>query len=195
MARTRDYSFEYARRIARGTAKGLTRSQARGHPRATERPARAGPAASAPSNADAKVNAAIRLMHGGASLTAAAAEARVSPERLRRFIATNSIARREGRAWVMTDSRPRYVPHIAGSRTRRLTVPDFEEASKAGRYFNALGRFANTADVDLLAPFIGDGLTDSDGEFHPFETDPIDLFRFFAKDEPAFHEIYQIIAT
>jgi hypothetical protein len=194
MARTRDYAFEYARRIARGTAKGLTRSQARGHPKASERPARAGPAASVRPTADAKINAAIRLMHDGASLTAAAAEARVSPERLRRFIATNAIARREGRAWVMTDNRPRHVPIIIGSKTRRLTVPDFEQASKAGRYFNALGRFANTADVDVLAPFIGDGLTDSEGDFHPFETDPNDLFRYFAKDEPAFHEIYQIVS-
>ncbi|MFT3723033.1 MAG: hypothetical protein QM773_05540 [Hyphomonadaceae bacterium] len=190
MARNRDYSEEYRRRIARAEAKGLSRSQARGHPKIDERPAR-----SVQSTPDKKIDHAIRAMHEGSSLTGAAKAARVSPERLRRYLKTYEIASRVGRTWVMTDNRPRRVPIIFGSSIKAVVVPNFGEASKVGRYSNAVGKFVETGELHHIEPFAGDGVRDLDGDFHPFETDPNDLLRYAMKDEPEFHEIYQIVAT
>lgn len=190
---SRDFKEEYRRRIARGLAKGLTRSAARGHsPNAT---VGAGSGGKARPTSDPKVDRAIRAMHDGASLSGAAKAARVSPERLRRFIKSYDIATRVGSAWVMTDNRPRRVPMIVGSNVKAIIVPNFAEASKVGRYSNAVHRFINSGEFEHIAPFEGDGVRDLKGKLHPFETDPNSLYRHAMKDEPPFHEIYQIIAT
>ena len=192
MAHQRDYSAEYERRIARGRAKGLTRSAARGHAKASDKPAREKPKSVKP---DPKLEAAIRQMNGGASLTASAKVAHVSPERLRRFVAANDLGQREGRKWVMADNRPRRVPIIDGSDSRTITVPGFAEASRVARYHNAVRRFINDADENMLRPFDGETVRDVNGADHPLQTDPNALFRFAAKDEPEFHEIYQIVSN
>lgn len=192
MSKDRDYSAEYRRRIARGLAKGLTRSQARGHPKdnkASSTSKLPGP------KADKKIDHAIRAMHEGSSLTGAARAARVSPERLRRYVKSYDIATRVGSTWVMTDNRPRDVPLIKRTSTRSIRVPNFAEASKVGRYFNAIQRLLDTGEVDQLSPFEGESVLDISGKRHGFETDPNNLFRWSAKDEQPFHEIYQIIAN
>ncbi len=190
MRQDRNHREEYRRRIARAEAKGLSRSQARGHPKSGEPPAR-----SSKPSADKKIDHAIRAMHEGSSLTGAAKAARVSSERLRRYLKTFEVASRVGRAWVLTDNRPRRVPIIVGSSLKVVVVPNFGEASKAGRYSNAVGKFVDTGELHHIEPFEGDGVRDLNGEFHPFETDPNDLLRYAMKDEPEFHEIYQIVAN
>jgi hypothetical protein len=196
MARQRDYQAEYARRIARGTARGLSRSQARGHPKGSEAPASI--AASAPKprpKADPALEAAILAMNRGGSLTQAARDARVSPERLRRHLISKSLAFKQGTRWALADNRPRRVPMIKGSGTNAIIVPGFDEASRVGRHHNAIGQFLRSQDLSALEPFQGQGVTDIAGRFHPFETNPNALIRYALKDEPEFHEIYQIIQT
>ncbi|RYD84662.1 MAG: hypothetical protein EOP84_04885 [Verrucomicrobiaceae bacterium] len=190
MARTRNHSEEYRRRIERGLAQGLSRSEARGHPTTRKRLAKA----KAPKT-DVKIDAAIRAMHEGHSLSGAAKATRVSPERLRTYLKSYDIATRVGSKWVMSDNRPRRVPIIVGSNVKAVIVPNFAEASKAGRYSNAVSRFINSGELEHIAPFDGDGVRDLKGKLHPFETDPNALYRFAMKDEPQFHEIYQIVAN
>lgn len=188
----RDYKAEYARRITSGRRRGLSPSQARGHPRKGEPPASSPEAKPKP---DDKIEAAIREMRAGTSMTAAAKLVGVSPKRLSTFIKAHRIGRYKANRWLFTDRRPRRIPMIVGDGQRAITVPGFEEASLAGQHHNAVGRFIRSGDLSHLAAFQGQSITDVKGRKHPFETDPNALFRFAAKDEPAFHEIYQIVSN
>lgn len=196
MARQRDYKAEYARRIARGAARGLSRSQARGHPKATEQPASLKASALQPKiKTDPVLETAVLAMNRGDSLTRAAREAHVSPERLRRYLVSKNLASKQGTRWALADNRPRRVPMIEGAKTKAVTVPGFDEASRVGKYHNAIGDFLRSQDLSALEAFQGQGVNDTAGRFHPFETDPNALIRYALKDEPEFHEIYQIIQT
>jgi hypothetical protein len=68
------------------------------------------------------------------------------------------------------------------------------EASKAGAFWHAAGRFVRTNEIEHLLPFVGDGLHDLKGKLIPFETDPNTLHRIASMDVPPFHEIYEIIS-
>ena len=187
VSKRRDHKAEYERRIERGLARGLTRSEARGHPTAAVAKSKASPLKS-----DARLEIALRAMNTGAPLTWAARAAQVSPERLRRFIKTNNLGTREGRAWVMRDTRARRVPMIAGS---TITVSGFDEASTVARFDHAVRRALETVDFEPVFAFEGQGVRDLKGKFHPFETDPNALYRYAMRDEPEFYEIYQIVAN
>jgi len=188
----RDYKAEYRRRMASGLARGLSKAQARGHPRKGEAPASS---PEAKPKSDEKIEAAIREMRAGTSMTVAAKSVGMSPKRLSTFIKAHRIGRYKANRWLLTDRRPRRIPMIIGDGQRAITVPGFAEASLAGQHHNAVGRFVRTGDLNHLKRFRGKTVTDVRGREHPFETDPNALFRFAAKDEPAFHEIYQIVST
>ena len=190
MARKRDYKKEYARRIARAEARGLSRSQARGHAKAGETPLN--PSKSRPIS-DENVSAALRSLYAGVSLTAAAKQARVSPERLKRALVEKKLGIKQGVRWIITDRNARQVQLIAGGRSKAITVRTFAEASRVGVYHNRVQQFLKTQDLSFLEEFDGETVTDINGKVWPFETDPNVLIRFALKDEPAFHEIYAIL--
>lgn len=169
MTKTRDYKAEYRRRVARGVARGVSKAHARGHARAFEQISKQKP--------DRSLEAGIRLLNKGSTLTAAAREAGVSQERLRSFIYGQELGHREGRKWVMTDERLRRVPVYSNRKAIPITVRGYREAALAGAHFEASGRFAATKDIELLAPFVGQGVSDYRGRFYPFETDPNEILR------------------
>ncbi len=192
MNRIRDYKEEYRRRLAQGRARGMSRAQSRGHPRKGE------PHLSSPEalpKSDTKVELAIKLMRDGSSMTNAAKHVRISPKRLSRFIKAHQLAKFEKRNWSWRDQRKRRVPIIVEGRQRPIIVEGFEPASRVGKYYNAVHRYLDSNDPVHLEPFIGENVEDVRGRSYEFETDGNTLYRFADRDEPAFHEIYKVVAT
>jgi hypothetical protein len=185
--RKRDYGAEYARRVQRGIAKGLSRSQARGHARAGERPK--------PSrrvvNPRSKEELAIKVMAGGLSLRHAAKGFGLSEQHLRRYLKENVNAAWNGRQWIIDDQRSRQIPVYSEGEPKTLMLKPYE-ASEAGSFMHAAGRFLRTGDRQLLDPYEGRGVADVNGRFHRFETDPNRLYELDSKGELNFLEIYRI---
>jgi hypothetical protein len=185
--RKRNYAKEYLIRIAHGLARGKSRSAARGHAKASDLTQR-----QTPTFKDRRqpLEVALRLMKHGASQRDAAKTAGVSTERLRRFLSENTESTRQGRRWTIVDKRP--VTVLMATRGKMHDVPVTHDASSdIGRHWVAINRFLETNDRSHLSPFVGLGLRDTKGRFHPFETRPNVLRKLDSAGELSFIDIYR----
>ena len=186
----RDYRAEYRKRIARGLARGLSRSQARGHPKAKE-----GRVQAVTGKSDAALEAAIRSMNQGTSMTAAARSHHISAERVRRFLVAERIAKKKNRRWAMLDNRPRRMPVLSEGQVKLPLVAGYEQARLVGAHHRAAGEFVRSNDITHLQPFEGKSVRTVGGKKLPLETDPNALHRIASMDMPVFHEIYEIVSA
>jgi hypothetical protein len=191
MKSKRNYAAEYARRIARAAAKGLSRSQARGHPRPTE--AIVGSRRSAGPIEDDRLQLALRVLRQEKSLTAAAREAKISPERLRRYATDKNIIERRGRRWMVRHELPRRMLLFSDGNVVQVVVGDFASASKVGRFMSAVSTFLRTNNPAGLRQFDGASVADISGRTHPFETRPNTLYRLASVHDQSFEHIYRIV--
>jgi hypothetical protein len=185
--RKRNYATEYLIRIARGLGAGKSRSQARGHARAVDLPSTAAPQ---PFKRSEPLEDALKLMKQGVSQKEAAKRAGVSAETLRRFQKGNTTSRREGRRWVIADTRPVSVVMATRGKMRSVTV-SHDAASDISRHWIAINHFLDSNRPTHLAAFVGKGLRDSKGAFHPFETRPNVLRKLDSAGELSFIDIYR----
>lgn len=188
MARTRDYKAEYERRIANAAKRGLSRSQARGHARSDEESIR-----SKSIRSDDRLEAALKLLRRTGHQRGAAKQAGIAPERFRRFLRENALARREGQEWQITDDRPRRMTVLTEGESKELTLAGYEEASINGEHLAAVRAFLGSNDIELLLPFAGRSVIDAKGQSHPLETDPNRLHRIAAQGSEIFHEVYSLV--
>jgi hypothetical protein len=186
----RDYKAEYARRIARGSVQGISRSQARGHPKAAE--AVTGAKAAKPLEDD-RLQLALKVLRQEKSLTTAAREAKVSPERLRRYATEKNIIERRGRRWIVRRELPRRMLLLSDGKTIQVVVGDFASASKVGRFMAAVSAFLRTNNPAGLRQFEGASVADISGKIHPFETRPNALYRLASAHDQSFEHIYRIV--
>ncbi len=186
MRKQRNYKNEYQKRLAAGFARGLSRSQARGHARAGEKPLRSGQP-----KRSKEMEAAVREMNRGASLTLAAKLSHVSRERLARYVRDQGVGKSDGRKWTMSDKRPRGIVILSDGKVLTPIVRTFADASLGGSYWNAKSEFLRTNDIKFLAPYRGLGVRDSKGRFIPFETDPNEVLRLGSTSLPVFYEVYE----
>jgi hypothetical protein len=184
--RKRNYVKEYLIRIGRGLAGGKSRSQARGHARAADLPSNA---SLQPFKRSEPLENALK-MKKGVSQKEAAKQAGVSAETLRRFQKANTTSRREGRRWVIVDTRPVSVVMATRGKMRSITV-SHDAARDISRHWIAINLFLETNDPSHLAAFVGKGLRDSSGAFHPFETRPNVLRKLDSVGELSFVDIYR----
>lgn len=187
----RNYALEYARRIARAVARGLSKSQARGHPKAAE--AVIGSIRTAKPLEDDRLQLALKVLRQEKSLTAAAREAKVSPERLRRYGSEKNIIERRGRRWIVRHQLPRRMLLFSNGNTLQVVVGDFEAASKVGRFMSAVSAFLRTNNPAGLRQFEGMSVADTSGKTHPFETRPNALYRLASAHDQSFEHIYRIV--
>jgi hypothetical protein len=185
--RKRNYAKEYLIRIARGLAGGKSRAQARGHARAADLPSNTSPQ---PFKRSEPLEDALRLMRKGVSQKEAAKQAGVSAETLRRFQKANTTSRREGRRWVIVDTRPVSVVMATRGKMRSVTV-SHDAASDISRHWIAINHFLETNSPTHLAAFVGKRVRDSKGVFHPFETRPNVLRKLDSAGELSFIDIYR----
>ncbi len=96
MARKRDYKAEYQKRIERGLSKGLSSSESRGHgkPKGVK-----GTEKAATFVYDPRLELGVKAMRKGDSLTKAAKDLHVAPERLRAYIRQAGVAERKSGRW------------------------------------------------------------------------------------------------
>ena len=191
MKSKRNYASEYARRIARAAAKGISRSQARGHPKPSEAPV----VSKRPSPAieDDRLQLALKVLRQEKSLTAAAREAKISPERLRRYATEKDIIERRGRRWIVRRKLPRRMLLFSEARAVQVVVGNFEAASKVGRFMSAVSTFLRTNNPAGLREFEGASVTDLSGQAFPFETRPNALYRLASAHDQSFEHIYRIV--
>jgi hypothetical protein len=187
----RNYVAEYARRIAHAVAKGLSKSQARGHPKAAE--AVIGTKRVAQPVEDDRLQLALKVLRQEKSLTAAAREAKVSPERLRRYASDKNIIERRGRRWIVRRELPRRMLLFSDGKTLQVVVGDFASASKVGRFMAAVSAFLRTNNPAGLRQFEGASVADISGKVHPFETRPNALYRLASAHDQSFEHIYRIV--
>lgn len=188
MKRNRNYAQEYARRVERGLAKGMTRTAARGH---GNRQAAGTAAPSTFVDPIGKLEQALKSIKRGATLRLAAKEQRIAPERLRRYLAQQTIVTRRAGRLVISDPRPRQFP-VYSEGELRAPVLNPAEATKASAYMRDVERLLNFGDAGPLSQRRGDGVTDVKGKFVPFEVDPNALFRLDNAGELYFPEFYKI---
>ena len=181
----RDYRTEYQRRISRGLATGKSRSAARGHSRAADLPK---PAPSS-IDRDSALEQALSQMRRGLSQSDAAKVSGVSVEALRRHRLLNTQCLREGRKWVIFDSRPQAFWIASQGKFVAVTLAN-DEGSEVSAYWRAVDRFILTNEDEHLFPFEGDGVHDVKGRYHPYETRPNVLRKMEAVGDLNFIEIY-----
>jgi hypothetical protein len=185
--RIRNYVREYQIRIAQGLGSGRSRAQARGHARAADLGGSARRQSFDRSNA---LENALKLMKQGVSQREAAKQVGVSPEKLRRFQKLNTASRLAGRRWIIVDTRPVSVVMATRGKMRDVTVPH-DASTDISRHWIAINLFLETNDPSHLAAFVGKGLRDSAGAFHPFETRPNVLRKLDSVGELSFVDIYR----
>ena len=185
--RNRDFKQEYLARIARGHASGKSRSQARGHAGASDLPRLETPFPFDKANA---LEIALKLLKQGATQKQAAKSVGVSAETLRRFQKQNTASRREGRRWIISDTRPVTILMATRGKLSDVTLPH-DAASDIGRHWVAINKFLETNDASQLEAYVGLGLRDIQGRFHPFETRPNVLRKLDSIGELSFVDIYR----
>jgi hypothetical protein len=127
----------------------------------------------------------------GLSLRDAAARYRISQERLRAYLKENTEASRVGRQWKIVDRRAQQFPFYSNA---QLVIPWMspEQTSEAGRFMQSVKQFLRTGDETILLPYVGKGVRDTSGKFHPFETDENTLYELDHRGEVVIPEQYRI---
>lgn len=158
----------------------------RAHPLAGSRTSRPGEAfaseaARTPPGYDRRLELGVRHMREGRSLARAARSVHASPERLRRYAIDMGVVERHGRRYaIVDDDRVREVRTFSQGRSVLVRIRGYAQAAKWGAYMSAVGQFLATNDPRELLPFEGEGLVDTAGRQHPFETRPNVLYRLNA---------------
>ena len=142
---------------------------------------------------DDRLQVALKSLRQEKSLTAAAREVKVSPERLRRYATEKNVIERRGRRWIVRQQLRRRMLLFSDGRALQVVVGDFASASKVGRFMSAVSAFLRTNNPAGLREFEGMNVADISGKTHVFETRPNALYRLASAHDQSFEQIYRIV--
>ena len=71
-----------------------------------------------------------------------------------------------------------------------VELSSFSESSKLAHYHRAVRSYLENGDVGQLNSYRGEGVTDSDSVFHPFEVDTASLIAIHERMEGEYYQIY-----
>lgn len=129
------------------------------------------------------------------SVRGAARSTGVSESQLRRLIRNYRLAKwdRSKRKWKITDRVTREVGIASNGRAKAIIVRGFLRAQLAKGYTAAVKHFLETNDVAVLAPYVGQSITDISNNKHLLETRPNVLLRLANTGGDADMKIYRLI--
>ena len=136
-----------------------------------------------------------RLFMVTRSVRSAARSTGVSESQLRRLVKKYRLAKwdRAKRRWKITDRVTREVGIASNGRAKAIIVRGFLRAQLAKGYTAAVKHFLETNDVAVLAPYVGQSITDINKNKHPLETRPNVLLRLANTGSDAEMKIYRLI--
>ncbi|MGC2415534.1 MAG: hypothetical protein WA459_22920 [Stellaceae bacterium] len=141
-----------------------------------------------------RLEAGVAALRKTGKLGTAARQAKVAPERLRRYLGDlDFVQKRRGRWVVGSDPRVRRVPMYSGGQRRKIEVQGYEPAALAGAYWNAVSDFLRSNDPAYLAPFRGVQVKDFLGRAYTLETRPNVLYRLANEGGDSFEQVYKIV--
>jgi hypothetical protein len=137
----------------------------------------------------------LKEIRSGKRLSKAAQHIAVAPERLRHYINQTGVAKKRGHLWTIgADRRKREMPIFSSGQIQTITVKNYKDAARVGKYMGAVSKFLQTNDESVIETFVGDSVIDVKGKRHVFETRPNVLYRLSASQTETFEEVYRIVA-
>jgi hypothetical protein len=188
----RELSPAYRRRIERGVKRGRSLARSRGH---QTRPIRQYESQAYFGRASyERVLQAASLMRRGKSLTRAAKIAGTTPDTIKRIAGTSLVRGVNGRFTIKAvDHLYRSMKFLFPDGMGYVEVGNSREASKLGRYMNALRHYSHTGDATGLLPFRRKRLRTRQKIYIRFVTDLKLIDRLLAAGELEFASIYKLV--
>jgi hypothetical protein len=144
---------------------------------------------------DPKLEAALKSMRHGFTLTDSAKRHHVSRSRLRAYAKTHAGARREGGGWTFDDERIRQLPIFSEGEVRIVRVRGYEPAMLGGRHWNeALQALKEPEEAKAFARrWEGISIRDTSGRRHPLATDLNEIYSAAHAHEEPYEQIYKLV--
>jgi hypothetical protein len=183
------------RKIVRTLPKLIPRGGTTERKRVTtrQRRARAGQKTHSRRISDRYFQVALRLLQEGKTLTVAAREIGVSPNRLEWQLRSTRAARKRKGRWLVRADLPRQMLLFSTQGAFIILPANRYQASKGAKFMSAVGRALGSNEPSEIMTFEGKSLADAHGRKWLFETDLDALYRLASTGKETFESVYRVV--
>lgn len=132
-----------------------------------------------------------RMMKGGKSLTESSGQVGLSKSQTLKYLG-RAVKKKSGK-WIPNtrDTIQRSMHIYEKGSVRSIVVTNSDDAQYIGEYYNAVRKYLETGDKELLKPFKRRTITDANGNKHKLETNPEKVRDIEdRKEDSEFWEVY-----
>lgn len=134
----------------------------------------------------------LAMMKSGESFTLSCSKSKIDPRTVRKHISI-ALYKRNNRI------KPKKRDHLLRNmRTNELgrdvfvELSDSREATRLAQYHDAVRAYLQNGELGPLNGYRGQGVVDSSGDFHAFETNPKALVTLYEQfEQPEFYSVYE----